>query len=182
MTEANANPDAPTEWKQLYSSAKQEYGLASMTPTEWNNLIERMETNDTLFSVYHKNYYRRTDTGIKPCTGGCKSSMLCSLRKSHHSNNLCKHAKKEEFTPNPNKKVQKKKKAEIFEEISEKVNFSQMGKLKWNRMKSIERSMKESGISKIRKFSQKEIMTIRDVLKKVDVSKITKFDSDKCPI
>ena len=54
LTEANANPDAPTNWKQLYTSAKKEYGLASMTPDEWNKLIARMEKDDDYFKAYIK--------------------------------------------------------------------------------------------------------------------------------
>ncbi|KAE9546960.1 hypothetical protein FO519_009828 [Halicephalobus sp. NKZ332] len=163
LTEANANPDAPTEWKQLYSSAKEEYGLKSLSVSEWNDLIERMMKNDTLFNTYHKNFYRRTDSGIKPCAGGCKTSFLCGLKRSHHSNNFCKNMNKEDFSPDPNRKVQKKIKKENFEGIS---------KINWRRT--------ENGISKIKKFKQNK--KIEEFLKKIDISKIKKFDSGKCPI
>ncbi|KAE9545846.1 hypothetical protein FO519_010515, partial [Halicephalobus sp. NKZ332] len=54
LAEANANPDAPTNWKQLYASAKKEYGLKSLVPSEWNDLINRMKTDDTAFKAYIK--------------------------------------------------------------------------------------------------------------------------------
>ena len=54
LAEANANPDAPTNWKQLYASAKKEYGLENMAATEWNKLIDRMDKDDSLFKTYIK--------------------------------------------------------------------------------------------------------------------------------
>ncbi|PAV74545.1 hypothetical protein WR25_26820 [Diploscapter pachys] len=89
LTENNANPTNPT-WKQLYASVNQEYGLKSHIPSEWNNMIERMKTDDDLFAKYRKNYYRRTEyDGVKECGKLCRDEMICKTRKFHHSLKLC---------------------------------------------------------------------------------------------
>ncbi|PIO69808.1 hypothetical protein TELCIR_08359 [Teladorsagia circumcincta] len=89
LTEANANPKDP-QWKQLYSSVNLEYGLKSQAPSEWNNMIERMKTDDGLFEKYRENYYRRSKfDGIGECNEDCKKGWLCSARQMHHSNTLC---------------------------------------------------------------------------------------------
>ncbi|VDL86379.1 unnamed protein product [Nippostrongylus brasiliensis] len=53
LTEANASPQNP-QWKQLYASVNQEYGLKSQSPSEWSNMIERMKTDDSLFEKYRE--------------------------------------------------------------------------------------------------------------------------------
>ncbi|KAK5985930.1 Sphingomyelin phosphodiesterase [Trichostrongylus colubriformis] len=89
ITEANANPANP-QWKQLYASVNQEYGLKSQAPSEWNNMIERMKTDDVLFEKYRENYYRRSRyDGIGGCGEACKKGWLCSARQLHHSKALC---------------------------------------------------------------------------------------------
>ncbi|VDM74401.1 unnamed protein product [Strongylus vulgaris] len=89
ITEANADPQSP-QWKQLYASVNQEYGLNSQAPSEWSNMIERMRTNDALFEKYRENYYRRSKyDGIGNCDEKCKRGWLCSARQMHHSKTLC---------------------------------------------------------------------------------------------
>ncbi|EPB80531.1 Ser/Thr phosphatase family protein [Ancylostoma ceylanicum] len=89
ITEANANSKNP-QWKQLYASVNQEYGLKSQAPSEWSNMIERMRTDDVLFEKYRENYYRRSKyDGIGNCDEKCKRGWLCSARKMHHSETLC---------------------------------------------------------------------------------------------
>jgi sphingomyelin phosphodiesterase len=91
LTVANANPDSPTKWETLYSSAKTEYGLTEISASEWNNLIERMLNDDTLFNKYIKNKYRRNGM---PCGSQCKLEQLCSIRQAHHSDALCSDLQK----------------------------------------------------------------------------------------
>ncbi|VDP04207.1 unnamed protein product [Heligmosomoides polygyrus] len=89
ITEANANPENP-QWKQLYASVNQEYGLNSQAPSEWSNMIERMKEDDVLFEKYRENYYRRSKyDGIGDCDEKCKRGWLCSAREMHHSKTLC---------------------------------------------------------------------------------------------
>ncbi|RCN32059.1 Ser/Thr phosphatase family protein [Ancylostoma caninum] len=89
LTEANANPKNP-QWKQLYASVNQEYGLKYQAPSEWSNMIERMRTDDVLFEKYRENYYRRSKfDGIGDCDEKCKRGWLCSARQMHHSKTLC---------------------------------------------------------------------------------------------
>ncbi|KJH44237.1 hypothetical protein DICVIV_09748 [Dictyocaulus viviparus] len=91
LTEANENPQNP-QWKQLYSSVNEEYGLKSQSPAEWNKMIERMRTDDVLFDKYRKNYYRRsTFDGISDCDENCKRGWLCNARQMHHSKTLCRN-------------------------------------------------------------------------------------------
>uniref|UniRef100_A0A914PM50 Sphingomyelin phosphodiesterase n=1 Tax=Panagrolaimus davidi TaxID=227884 RepID=A0A914PM50_9BILA len=91
LTVANANPDSPTKWETLYSSAKTEYGLTEISASEWNNLIGRMLNDDTLFNKYRKNKYRRSDMS---CGQQCKLDELCSIRQAHHSDALCSDLQK----------------------------------------------------------------------------------------
>uniref|UniRef100_A0AC34FVR2 Sphingomyelin phosphodiesterase n=1 Tax=Panagrolaimus sp. ES5 TaxID=591445 RepID=A0AC34FVR2_9BILA len=86
LTTANANPDAPTNWEILYPSVKEQYDLNSLSPSEWSNLIIKMVTNDTLYSNYHKNRYRR-DHVI--CHSDCRRNTLCTMRIGHHTSKMC---------------------------------------------------------------------------------------------
>ncbi|CAD6200211.1 unnamed protein product [Caenorhabditis auriculariae] len=89
LTENNANPSNPT-WKHLYQSANAEYGLKSQSPAEYNNMIERMKTDDVLFQKFYEHHYRRTKyDGLSECTGNCKLGYLCSPRQFHHEDKLC---------------------------------------------------------------------------------------------
>jgi hypothetical protein len=53
LTEANADPQNP-HWRQMYSSVKEEYGMQSLAADQWNNVLERMKTDTTLFRKYVK--------------------------------------------------------------------------------------------------------------------------------
>ncbi|KAJ1373679.1 putative sphingomyelin phosphodiesterase asm-3 [Parelaphostrongylus tenuis] len=89
LTEANASPENP-QWKQLYASINREYGLKSQSPSEWNNMIERMRTDNVLFEKYRENFYRRSKfDGIGDCDENCKRRWLCNARQMHHSQALC---------------------------------------------------------------------------------------------
>ncbi|CAB3409702.1 unnamed protein product [Caenorhabditis bovis] len=90
LTENNRDP-WNAQWKQLYKSANLEYGLKSQIPSEWNNLIERMKTDQNLFTKYYHNIYRRDYfDGLHECTSqSCRNSHLCDARKFHQTNKLC---------------------------------------------------------------------------------------------
>lgn len=52
LNEANENENEPT-WRKLYS-AKQAYGLDSLRPEKWNELIQRMVDDPTLFELFYR--------------------------------------------------------------------------------------------------------------------------------
>lgn len=53
-----ANKDHPYEdeapWKPLYTSVKQAYGLKSLEPESWNDLIGRLMDDDDLLQKFHR--------------------------------------------------------------------------------------------------------------------------------
>ena len=51
LTQANLEPDNP-QWTTLYASIKAEYGLENMSASSWNDVIERMKTDNVLFDKY----------------------------------------------------------------------------------------------------------------------------------
>ncbi|CAL2041010.1 unnamed protein product [Caenorhabditis brenneri] len=90
LTSNNANP-TNVKWEQLYKSANAEYGLKGQTPDEYNQMIERMKTDDDLFNRYYENRYRRTIyDGRAPCSDQqCRNGYLCDARQFHQTNQLC---------------------------------------------------------------------------------------------
>lgn len=52
LNDANSNDEQP-KWRKLYS-AKEAYSLQSLRSTEWNNLIEKMVDDPTLFQLFYK--------------------------------------------------------------------------------------------------------------------------------
>ncbi|GAB6020689.1 hypothetical protein CHUAL_003358 [Chamberlinius hualienensis] len=83
-----ANADGFPTWKLLYT-AKEEYVMSDLTPASFDNLIDRMETDDALFQTFYQNFYRVFPK--PPCEFECKDSMLCSLRKgwAGYNTELC---------------------------------------------------------------------------------------------
>lgn len=48
-----SNRRAEAIWKKLYS-AKDSYNLKSLLPAEWNDLYERLKTDDELMDTYDR--------------------------------------------------------------------------------------------------------------------------------
>lgn len=70
---ARANLEGKVTWVPAYS-AKSAYNLNSLAASEWQSLVTRMSTDDTLFNVYLNNVY----TGRPPaCDAACKKELLC---------------------------------------------------------------------------------------------------------
>ncbi|XP_064594947.1 sphingomyelin phosphodiesterase-like [Liolophura sinensis] len=89
LTEANINPTTTPQWQQLYS-AKAAYGMASLFPSDWNNLIGQLSSNDTLFQQFYR-YYKKAHLTEGECDEKCKKKILCGLRTGRsHDPNLCK--------------------------------------------------------------------------------------------
>ncbi|XP_062576027.1 sphingomyelin phosphodiesterase-like [Saccostrea cucullata] len=74
-------------WQKEYN-AKETYGLKSLFPEDWSELIYRMKANDTLFQTFYRHYYKMAPT--PSCTGQCKTDLLCDLKSGRsHDPALC---------------------------------------------------------------------------------------------
>ncbi|XP_059171988.1 sphingomyelin phosphodiesterase-like [Physella acuta] len=74
LTEANLY-NTPT-WRFEYSP-KQAYNMTGLYAADWDQLLQRMEKDDTLFQLfytYNRNLYPET-----PCHGNCKADIFCNL-------------------------------------------------------------------------------------------------------
>lgn len=90
--EAKAGENTPEglEWKRLYS-ARSAYGLQSLRPQEWSDLIDKMVVDEPLFDLFYKYYYRDSPTRPKCDDSQCKLQILCDLKsaKSQERHNQC---------------------------------------------------------------------------------------------
>ncbi|EFO93154.1 hypothetical protein CRE_10027 [Caenorhabditis remanei] len=104
-------------------SANAEYGLKGQTPDEYNQMIERMKTDTTLFNKYFdfffRNHYRRSVyDGLQPCTTQeCRNGYLCDARQFHQTNKLCTDLEGQISKP---KETKKKYSARFVTEKSKK--------------------------------------------------------------
>ncbi|KAK4887018.1 hypothetical protein RN001_003289 [Aquatica leii] len=82
------------EWVRCYS-AKETYNLTSLRPTEWNNLIKRMEADESLFQTFYKHYHRHSPA-VRKSTPQDKQDILCNLKsgKSHSKKIFCNSDKR----------------------------------------------------------------------------------------
>ncbi|KAK0180254.1 hypothetical protein PV327_005918 [Microctonus hyperodae] len=88
LQEANRNNNYPT-WQKLYN-VRQAYSMKSLLPQNWDDLIDEMSNNSTIFNQYYKYYYKNSP--VRPqCGNQCRKRLLCDLRsgKSHDKNILC---------------------------------------------------------------------------------------------
>ncbi|KHN87162.1 Sphingomyelin phosphodiesterase 1, partial [Toxocara canis] len=74
---------------------KAEYGLTDLSPTNWNQLISRIDLEPTVFKTFLKNSVRRDDY---VCEGKCRFELLCDLRRGHHNSTLCSHIGRQRAT------------------------------------------------------------------------------------
>ncbi|ESO84682.1 hypothetical protein LOTGIDRAFT_131784 [Lottia gigantea] len=85
---SKSSAETPPAWVKEYSP-RSAYGLKSLNPSEWDDLINRMNKNDTLFQSFLTFRYKLATHG--PCKGGCVASTLCDLKTSRtNSPDLCK--------------------------------------------------------------------------------------------
>ncbi|CAF0747954.1 unnamed protein product [Brachionus calyciflorus] len=82
ISETNMKPNETPIWKKEYS-AKEAYGLKSLQPSEWNELIERLWNNleDPLFDKIYKFYSKSYDLA-KSCDLNCRKSFICKFRQA----------------------------------------------------------------------------------------------------
>lgn len=64
-------------WNLVYT-AKQHYGLQSLSPSQWHRLAEAFKTNETLFQDYHRFMHKL----VVPheCGKECKAREICTLQ------------------------------------------------------------------------------------------------------
>lgn len=76
-------------WYKLYST-RSAYQMPSLIPQEWDNYINKIADNATMFDVYYKHYWKNSP--VRPvCNADCRKRMLCDLRsgRSHDRKFLC---------------------------------------------------------------------------------------------
>ncbi|CAG2056416.1 unnamed protein product, partial [Timema podura] len=76
-------------WYKLYST-RSAYQMPSLLPQDWDNLLNKMVTDNALFDIYYKNYWKNSP--VRPtCDSECKKRMICDLRsgRSHDRKELC---------------------------------------------------------------------------------------------
>ncbi|ESP02348.1 hypothetical protein LOTGIDRAFT_92630, partial [Lottia gigantea] len=70
------------KWTLEYS-AKKAYGMNALNPADWDILITKMSTNNTLLNTFYRYYFKSRPDGS--CDETCKKKVLCALRsgRSH---------------------------------------------------------------------------------------------------
>lgn len=91
LTAANLATTSPT-WELEYA-AKAQYGMKSLFPSDWEDFIGRMETNDQLLQQYYLYYYKSNVNG--PCDTSCKQELVCKARtaRSGSASDFCDASK-----------------------------------------------------------------------------------------
>ncbi|XP_031340701.1 sphingomyelin phosphodiesterase-like isoform X2 [Photinus pyralis] len=80
LDKANRNPQHSPEVFKLYS-AKEAYGLENLDPTEWSNLIYRMQEDPELFEKFYRNHF--TDSPMRETYDARdKMRLLCELKSA----------------------------------------------------------------------------------------------------
>lgn len=75
------------KWKLEYS-AKEAYGMKSLLPEDWDDLVHRMASNTTLFNTFYKYYTKsaRNDS----CDDSCRKYTLCRVMSGRsHDDSAC---------------------------------------------------------------------------------------------
>uniref|UniRef100_A0A914CC62 Sphingomyelin phosphodiesterase n=1 Tax=Acrobeloides nanus TaxID=290746 RepID=A0A914CC62_9BILA len=76
LTEANMSGNEPNYTLEYKLPA--DYNMPDLSPSSWADLINRMKTDDALFTKFHT-YYNRMPT---PCDTKCKIGFLCEARQA----------------------------------------------------------------------------------------------------
>jgi len=83
LQEANRHAVESPRWYRLYT-AREAFRMHSLTPQDWDHLVQRMTYDDNLFQTYYKFYWKASP--VRPdCDAECKKRLLCDL-KSGRSN------------------------------------------------------------------------------------------------
>jgi len=83
LEEANRHAVNSPRWYRLYT-AREAFRMPSLTPQDWDHLVQRMSYDDNLFQTYYK-FYWKASLARPACDAECKKRLLCDL-KSGRSN------------------------------------------------------------------------------------------------
>lgn len=88
LTQANLQERAT--WAYGYNP-KIDLGMESLYAADFDNLIQRMEKDDSLFQKFYFYYYNLHHDEEKPCDLFCKRDVICSLKEGRsYDPDLCK--------------------------------------------------------------------------------------------
>uniref|UniRef100_A0A0N5BGI0 Sphingomyelin phosphodiesterase n=1 Tax=Strongyloides papillosus TaxID=174720 RepID=A0A0N5BGI0_STREA len=83
---SKATESSPPVWELEYKFTE-EYGMSDLSPTSFNKLISKLNSDETLFKKFYTNYHRKETS----CDSSCKDKMICSLKsaRSYDSSTFC---------------------------------------------------------------------------------------------
>ncbi|XP_056645510.1 sphingomyelin phosphodiesterase-like isoform X1 [Diorhabda sublineata] len=85
LEKANEGENEPI-WYKLYS-ARDTYGIQSLSPEMWDKFIDKMAADPYYFNIFYKNYYR--DSPTRPyCDSECRVRILCDLKSGRSQDRL----------------------------------------------------------------------------------------------
>jgi len=89
LAEANLHPDKEPFWRRLFS-ARKDLKLASLSPDNLHNYIERIDKDEEAFIHYYY-LYHGASTERPHCDLFCKRRIVCNLQssQSHMSKEFC---------------------------------------------------------------------------------------------
>jgi len=89
LVEANLHPTSSPRWKKLYS-AKKDYQLPSLSPSNWDIYVKRIDNEIVSFLQFY-NYYHGASPERPYCDIICKRKIICNLQssQSHMSKEFC---------------------------------------------------------------------------------------------
>ncbi|CAG7786610.1 unnamed protein product [Allacma fusca] len=90
LGEANRIRAPKLTWYKLYS-ARDAYGMSSLSPTNWDDFVMSMYKNRRLFNLYYR-FYNKNSPVAPDCDDECMKRLLCDARsgKSHAREETCR--------------------------------------------------------------------------------------------
>ncbi|CAL4122871.1 unnamed protein product [Meganyctiphanes norvegica] len=86
MNLTEAHEIGSPRWFELYS-AKEEYNMEALQPTDWDDLATRMSTDRQLFDKYFKNYVKASEHFLtEGCDDLCYKERLCDMVTTDRNN------------------------------------------------------------------------------------------------
>lgn len=83
INQANQN-DKPI-WVLEYNTTAA-YEMSDLLPSSWDSLINRFNSNTTLFNTYYNHVYSSSPyPQMKPCTDSCRLDTICQMKAGTHS-------------------------------------------------------------------------------------------------
>uniref|UniRef100_H2YGP2 Sphingomyelin phosphodiesterase C-terminal domain-containing protein n=1 Tax=Ciona savignyi TaxID=51511 RepID=H2YGP2_CIOSA len=80
----DANMKGTATWQYEYSFVDN-YGVTDLTPPQLKQLVDRFDTDDKLFQLYHNHITKNED--LFNCDAECKQSTLCDIKQFRAGDN-----------------------------------------------------------------------------------------------